>query len=82
MNCRIKEQHMVDPVTRRTFVRASGTLAVVMALGLGGILAGCADIHPEGDDPEEGMMGSPTDEVDHLRETEEREDEGGEEGRK
>jgi hypothetical protein len=73
---------MVDLVARRTFCQASRTLAVVVALGLGGTLAGCADIHPEGNDSEEGMMGSPTDEVDHLRETEQREDQQGEEGRK
>jgi hypothetical protein len=73
---------MVDLVTRRTFVQASGTLAVVVALGLGGTLAGCADIHPEGNDPEEGMMDSPTDEADHLRQTEEREGQQGGEGRK
>jgi hypothetical protein len=73
---------MVDLVARRTFCQASRTLAVVVALGLGGTLAGCADIHPEGNDSEEGMMDSPTDEVDHLRETEQREDQQGEEGRK
>jgi hypothetical protein len=73
---------MLDLVTRRTFVQASGTLAVVVALGLGGTLAGCADIQPEGNDPEEGMMDAPTDEADHLQEGEAREDAHGEAGRK
>jgi hypothetical protein len=58
-------------------------LALALALGLG-TLAGCADIHPEGNDPEEGMIDSPTDEAVQEREGAEREAEHGdeEEGRR
>jgi len=73
---------MLDFVTRRAFIHAYGALALVTALGVGGTLAGCADIHPEGNDPEEGMLDSPTDEAEHFREGEEREDENQEQGRK
>jgi hypothetical protein len=57
----------------------SRAIALVVALGLGGALAGCADIHPEGDDPEAGMLDAPTDEAVHERETFERETEHGDE---
>ncbi len=73
---------MVDLVTRRTFCQASRSLAVVAALGLGGTLAGCADIHPEPNDPDEGLMDAPTDEAEHFQEQEAREEEHGDEGRK
>jgi hypothetical protein len=43
-------------------------LALVTVLGLGGSLAGCADIHPEGDDVQEGMIDSPTDEATRFQE--------------
>ena len=68
----LREQQMLD----LGMVRA---LALAVALGLGGTLAGCADIHPEGDDPEGGMMDSPTDEAVHEREQSEQETEHGDE---
>ena len=55
-------------------------LALAAALGLGGTLAGCADIHPAPDDPGTGMLESPTDEADQFRRTEERAEEDREEG--
>jgi len=64
---------MLDLVTGRAFGHASRALALVVALGLGGTLAGCADIHPEGNDPDEGMMDAPTDEAEHFQEDEARE---------
>jgi hypothetical protein len=59
-----------------TLLRA---LALIAMLGLGGSLPGCADIHPEGDDPDAGMLDSPTDEAVHERESLERMDEHDEE---
>ena len=53
----------------------SHTLALLMALGLGAGLLGCADIHPAPDDSDSGMLESPTDEADQFRRAEERTDE-------
>jgi hypothetical protein len=40
--------------------------------------AGCSEMHPEPDEETEGMLESPTQESDNLRESEERQDvEGG-----
>jgi hypothetical protein len=58
----------------------SRPLALLMALGLGAGLTGCADIHPAPDDPGTGMLESPTDEADQFRRAEERADEGREGG--
>jgi hypothetical protein len=62
----------------------SRSILLIAALAFGGTMAGCADIHPEGDDPEAGMLDAPTDEAVQERETFERETEhGGEaEGRR
>lgn len=49
---------------------------LMVALGLAGALAGCADIHPEGNDVEGGMIDSPTQEADQFRQHEERANEG------
>jgi len=64
---------MFDLGTGKAFGHAARALALVVALGLGGTLAGCADIHPEGNDPDEGMMDAPTDEAEHFQEDEARE---------
>jgi hypothetical protein len=55
-------------------------LAVVTALGLAAALIGCADIHPEPDDPGTGMLESPTDEADQFRRTEENAEENRDQG--
>jgi hypothetical protein len=60
----------------RNLAPLARTLALVMALGLGAALGGCADIHPAPDDPGTGMLESPTDEADQLRRSEERAEEG------
>ena len=59
----------------RNLAPLARTLALVMALGAGAALAGCADIHPAPDDPGTGMLESPTDEADQLRRSEERAEE-------
>lgn len=56
----------------QTASNASRILALIVALGLGGTLAGCADIHPEPNDPDGGMIDSPTDEAEHFQEREAR----------
>ena len=43
---------------------------------------GCSDITPEPNDEGGGVVGSPTDEADDLRETEERQEGEGEGGRR
>lgn len=52
---------------------------LVVALGLGGTMAGCADIHPAGDDSGGGMLDAPDDEAVHDREISEEEAEHGQE---
>lgn len=61
----------LGPVSRAT--------ALIVALGLGPVLAGCADIHPEPNDPGGGILDSPTDEAERFREESEREAEHGRE---
>jgi hypothetical protein len=58
--------------------RLFGGLLLVSAVA--GVAAGCSDITPEPNDEGGGVVGSPTDEADQLREGEERE--GGEGGRR
>jgi len=75
---RRKEISMVHQLARQLILgQATRTFALLVALGLGGTLAGCADIHPEGNDVEGGMIDSPTDEADQFRQHEERQEEGG-----
>jgi hypothetical protein len=68
------------PYDRRLF----GALLLVSAVA--GFAAGCSDITPEPNDEGGGVVGSPTDEADELREGEERQEgeerEGGEGGRR
>jgi len=52
--------------------RAFQGLALASILGFA--VVGCADIHPESDVEEGGLLESPTHEADSLRRTEERED--------
>jgi hypothetical protein len=52
---------------------------LVVALALGGAMAGCADIHPAGDDTGGGMLDAPDDEAVHDREISDEEAEHGQE---
>lgn len=52
---------------------------LVVALGLGGTMTGCADIHPAGDDPGGGLLDAPDDEAVHDREISDEEAEHGQE---
>ena len=56
--------------------RAFGSV-LWMGLAAGVLAAGCSEIHPEPDEPTEGMLESPTQEADDLRESEARQDEEG-----
>jgi hypothetical protein len=56
-------------------LRSRPLALLIVALGLGVGLLGCADIHPASDDPDSGMLESPTDEADQFRRAEERTDE-------
>jgi hypothetical protein len=59
----------------KNFARFSRTLALTTALGLGAGLPGCADIHPEPNDPDLGMEDSSNEGAVHERD-EEAESEG------
>jgi len=59
----------------RNLARLSRALALTVALGLGGTLTGCADIHPAPDDEGLGMEDSPNEGAVHERD-EEAESEG------
>jgi hypothetical protein len=48
----------------------SRALALVAALGLSAVLAGCADIHPAPDDSETGMMDESNEGAVHERDEE------------
>ena len=50
--------------------RFSRTLALVLALGVGGALTSCADIHPAPDDEDLGMEDSPNEGAVHERDEE------------
>ena len=55
---------------------------LVLASAVAGFAAGCSDITPEPNDEGGGVVGSPTDEADELREGEERQEGEGEGGRR
>jgi hypothetical protein len=59
--------------------RLFGALLLVSAVA-SFAATGCSDITPEPNDEGGGMVGSPTDEADQLREGEERQEGGGEGG--
>jgi hypothetical protein len=59
--------------------RLFGALLLVSAVACFAA-TGCSDITPEPNDEGGGMVGSPTDEADQLREGEERQEGGGEGG--
>jgi hypothetical protein len=59
--------------------RLFGVLLLVSAVA-SFAATGCSDITPEPNDEGGGMVGSPTDEADQLREGEERQEGGGEGG--
>jgi hypothetical protein len=72
---------MLDkPRVRPNLAPPSCALALVVALGGGAALTGCADIHPASDDADTGMMESPTDEADQDRQAEENAEEGRDQG--
>ena len=55
---------------------------LLLASALAGVAAGCSDITPEPNDEGGGVLESPTDEADQLRESEEHQEGGGEGGRR
>jgi hypothetical protein len=63
----------------RDLARLVRALALTAALSLGAALPGCADIHPEPNDPDLGMEDSPNEGAVHERD-EEAESEGTEPG--
>lgn len=67
----------MDQGARLRKLSAFHLLSVMAVVGLAA--AGCADIHPEGNVEESGMVDSPTHEADAVREVEERQE--GQEGR-
>jgi hypothetical protein len=56
--------------------------ALLLVSAVAGVAAGCSDITPEPNDEGGGVVGSPTDEADELREGEERQEGEGEGGRR
>jgi hypothetical protein len=55
---------------------------VLLASAVAGFVAGCSDITPEPNDTGGGVLESPTDEADQLRESEEHQEGEGEGGRR
>lgn len=68
----MSDKPAIGPLSRRAMLLVAG-------IGLGGAMAGCADIHPEPNDPGAGMLDAPTDEAVHDRERAEQEAEHGDE---
>jgi hypothetical protein len=68
----MSDKPAIGPLSRRAMLLVAG-------IGLGGAMAGCADIHPEGNNPDGGIMDAPTDEAVRDREASERETEHGDE---
>jgi hypothetical protein len=50
--------------------RLGHAAVLIVALGLGGSMAGCADIHPAGDDSDGDMLDAPNEGAVHERDRE------------